>query len=58
MIYQILNTCLNTIAITEVNERYNIFNQKLFDILEKYFPRVKLSRKKFNDKEWITDGIK
>ena len=53
-----INTCLNAIPISDVNERYSIFNKKLFDILEKYFPRVKLSRKKFNDKEWITDGIK
>ena len=27
-------------------------------MLSKYFPLVKLSRKKFNDKDWITEGIK
>ena len=53
-----INTCINSINNINVNERYSIFNQKLFAILDKYFPKVKLSRKKFNDKEWITDGIK
>ena len=38
------------------------FYSKLFiflsDLHEKYFPKVKLSRKKANDKIWITDSIK
>ena len=36
----------------------NHFFEKLHSLLDKYFPRVRQSRKKAKDKDWITDGIK
>ena len=41
-----------------VNESYRILYEKLHSLLDLYFPRVRQSRKKAKDKEWITEGIK
>ena len=37
---------------------YSQFFLLLNNLHDKYFPKVKLSRKKANDKIWITEGIK
>ena len=34
------------------------FFDKMHTLLDQYFPRVRQSRKKAKDKDWITDGIK
>ena len=41
-----------------VNEIYKILYDKLISLLDLYFPKVRLSRKKAKDKDWITIGIK
>ena len=41
-----------------VNELYRILYEKLHSLLDLYFPKVRQSRKKAKDKEWITEGIK
>ena len=43
---------------TNVNEIYKILYEKLISLLDLYFPKVRLSRKKAKDKNWITIGIK
>ena len=48
----------HTVSSVDTNLQYSNLETKLHMILNKYFPLVKLSRKKFNDKSWITDGIK
>ena len=40
------------------NEAMIIFNQKITIAYNKSFPFVKLSRKRSNDKSWITTGLK
>ena len=42
----------------DVNDNYNFFNENLSNQLETNFPKVRLSRKKAKDKDWITPGIK
>ena len=42
----------------DVNEIYRILYEKLIALLNLFFPKVKLSRKKAKDKDWITIGIK
>ena len=41
-----------------VNLVYGNFFSNYKSVLDKYFPLVKLSRKKAKEKPWITDGIK
>ena len=41
-----------------VNLIYENFFNNYKIILDKYFPLVKLSRKKAKEKPWITEGIK
>merc|ERR1739842_64995 len=43
---------------TDVNEIYKLLYEKLHSLLDLYFPKVRLSRKKAKDKDWITMGIK
>ena len=43
---------------TDSNEIYNAFEYKLHYLHDTYFPLIKMSRKKFRDKDWITEGIK
>ena len=43
---------------SDINTHYNNLESKLHMILNKYFPLVRMSRKKFDDKDWITEGIK
>ena len=40
------------------NETYNTFENKLHYLHDTYFPLIKMSRKQFRDKDWITEGIK
>ena len=49
---------LNTSENIDVNTDYNLFNDNLKKQLENNFPKVRLSRKKAKDKDWITQGIK
>ena len=42
----------------DINIVYRKFLLHYKSLLDKYFPRVKMSRKKFKDKAWITEGIK
>ena len=53
-----LNETINTQNNADVNELYKSFFEKMKLLLDKYFPRVRQSRKKAKDKDWITDGIK
>lgn len=46
----------DTLDCTEVNEAYNIFENKLKNVLNNLFPIKKISSKK--NKTWITDEIK
>ena len=43
---------------TDNNEIYNTFEFKLHYLHDTYFPLIRMSRKKFHDKDWITEGIK
>ena len=54
----ILNDTLNSRNNINVNESYKIFYEKLLELLNLYFPKIRQSRKKAKDKDWITDGIK
>ena len=53
-----LNETINTQNNADVNDLYKLFFEKMQLLLDKYFPRVRQSRKKAKDKDWITDGIK
>ena len=59
-----ISTELNQFILNELPDHDNIehfyaqFFNFLNDLHEKYFPKVRLSRKKANDKIWITEGIK
>ena len=53
-----LNKTINAQNNLDVNDLYKSFFEKLHSLLDKYFPRVRQSRKKAKDKDWITDGIK
>ena len=52
---QRLNQILNT---NDVNSIYAEFFTQYKNLLDKYFPKVKMSRKKAKDKPWISAGIK
>ena len=53
-----LNETINAHNNVDVNDLYNSFFEKMRLLLDKYFPKVRQSRKKAKDKDWITDGIK
>ena len=57
-ITEILKESTNPHASLNVNDLYKLLYDKLHSLLEIYFPRVRQSRKKAKDKEWITEGIK
>ena len=42
----------------DVNHNYDIFSSNYYRLFNKYFPFIKISRKKFKDKPHITNGIK
>ena len=42
----------------DVNNSYAIFSANYFKLFDKYFPYVRISRKAFRDKPYITSGIK
>ena len=44
--------------IINIHSAFQEFIENYKIMLDKYFPLVKLSRKKFKDKPWITSGIK
>ena len=45
-------------SLNNIDNIYALFFEKISYLHNKYFPRVRLSRKKANDKVWITNGIK
>ena len=53
-----INETINTQDNININDLYQSFYEKMHALLNLYFPRVRLSRKKAKDKDWITDGIK
>ena len=53
-----INETLNSENTINVNEIYKRFYEKMHVLLNLYFPKVRQSRKKAKDKDWITDGIK
>ena len=53
-----INEQINLQENPNVNEIYKILYDKLISLLDLYFPKVRLSRKKAKDKNWITIGIK
>ena len=44
--------------VTEVNSSYSIFSTNYQNLFDKYFPYVRMSRKAFKSKPFITRGIK
>ena len=53
-----INETINAQNSVNVNDLYKSLFEKLHALLDQYFPRVRQSRKKAKDKDWITDGIK
>ena len=53
-----INESINSQAIPDVNELYKTLFEKLHQLLDLYFPKVRQSRKQAKDKDWITNGIK
>ena len=49
---------INENDLNEVNSSYNIFSTNYLNLFNKYFPYVRQSRSSFNDKPYITSGIK
>ena len=41
-----------------IHDVFSVFIKKLQNMLNKYFPLVRQSRKQFRDKEWITEKLK
>merc|ERR1711874_572259 len=56
--FEDINEHINLQDNPNVNEIYKILYEKLISLLDLYFPKVRLSRKKAKDKIWITIGIK
>ena len=44
--------------LTELNRAYDIFSNNYYNLFNKYFPFVRMSKKAMNDKPHITSGIK
>ena len=44
--------------LTEANSSYDIFSTNYLNLYNKYFPYVRMSRKSFKNKPYITSGIK
>ena len=53
-----INDSINSQNNQDVNELYRALFEKLHQILDLYFPKVRQSRKQAKDKDWITNGIK
>ena len=49
---------INDNELTEVDNSYEKFSTNYFNLYNKYFPYIKMSRKSFKDKPHITKGIK
>jgi len=43
---------------SDSNEAYQFFHNKLMECYNKCFPTVRLSRRRAEDKQWVTRGIK
>ena len=43
---------------TDVNIAFNIFTSKIQELFNLCFPLVKISKKTFKDKKWMTPGLK
>ena len=44
--------------LTDTNPSFNTYSTKFLALFDKYFPYVRISRKAFKDKPYITSGIK
>merc|ERR1712240_221304 len=53
-----INETINSQINPDVNELYKTLFEKLRQLLDLYFPKVRQSRKQAKDKDWITNGIK
>ena len=53
-----INDSINSQNNQDVNELYRALFEKLHQILDLYFPKVRQSRRQAKDKDWITNGIK
>ena len=53
-----INETINSQENPDVNDLYKMLFEKLRELLDLYFPKVRQSRKKAKDKDWITNGIK
>ena len=49
---------INQNDLDEVNNSYDIFSTNYLNLFNKYFPYVRQSRTSYNDKPYITSGIK
>ena len=49
---------LNVLNCDDVNVAYNNFISALTDSYDKSFPLCRISRKRFKDKKWVTQGIR
>ena len=49
---------VNLTSITDVNAAFNYFDSTLTDIFNKNYPVVRVSRKSFKNKTWITTALK
>ena len=53
-----INEDINSEGNLNVNDLYRTLFEKLRQLLDLYFPKVRQSRKQAKDKDWITSGIK
>ena len=58
ILYQQKNKITDNIINADNSELYNSFENKLHYLHDSYFPLIRMSRNKFRDKDWITEGIK
>ena len=49
---------INENDLNKVNSSYNIFSTSYLDLFNKYFPYVRKSGSSYNDKPYITSGMK
>ena len=49
---------INQADLTDTNNSYDIFSTNFQKLFDKYFPYVRMSKKAFKDKPFITSGIK
>ena len=49
---------INPADLSDTNSSYDVFLNKYFELFNKYFPYVRMSKKAFKDKPYISSGIK